>query len=463
MSTENTLRNKKKFTFPHALLMMVIIAFIFYALTFVIRPGVYDVDPATGQYIADSFHYIDRVPLGLWDLLLSMNDAFTDYGVIIGILMGMACYTQMIISVGAIDEIVNWAAYRLRDKSVTVLVPCIVVLMSVMGALAGNDGFAAFVAVGIVLANRLKLDKISAMAIFYLPYISAQAVGPTTAMILTAQNMVGLPALSGIWVRLLLWPLITAFCIFWVTRYCKKIQANPELSYAKLDASTTITEETMEAKTLSAKAVIAFILLFVPFVLFAIGSSQWGWGINYLFLLPFLDAIVIGLVYHKTSDEICDTLLEGGSTMGGIALTFGVGSMVETVLLTSNITGTIAHTVSTVVGSSGSLWVAVLMFLFITAINLLTPGGIPKLMWIIPLMHPITNALGISNQMLCLIYQLGDGLTNFITPMSTVLLTSMMLAKVKLNDWLKFALPYSLTLIAGSSVILFLLQLMGLY
>ncbi len=460
----NTDTKKKtwKLSFPHPLLLMVVIAIVFYILTFFIQPGVYETDPTTGAYIADSFHYIDKVPINVWDWILSMADAFSDYGIVIAILMGMACYTNMVISVGSINEIVSWASYKLQDKSIDILVPGIVVLMSVMGALAGNDGFAAFVAVGIVLSRRMKLDKISAMGMFYLPYITAQAVGPTSLMILMAQNMVGLPALSGIWIRLILWPIFTAFCAFYVTRYCKKILANPDYSFAKLDDTST-EEAVLENKRLSGKAIIAFILLFAPFVLFAIGSANWGWEIQYLFVLPFIDAVILGLVYGKNTDEICDILMAGGESMGGIVLTFGVGSLVETILLTSNITGTIAYTVSQAVGSSGSLWVAVVLFIFIALVNLITPGGIPKLMWIIPLMHPITNAVGISGQMLCLIYQLGDGLTNFVTPMSTVLLTCLILANVKLNQWLKFALPYCITMLCFSSVVLFILQLLGAY
>ena len=464
MASENSsVIQKRKFNFPHPIFMMVLIAFFFYLLTFVIQPGVYDTDEATGQFIADSFHYVERTPVSLWKLLLSMNGAFTSRGQIIGVLMGMACYTQMIITVGAIDTIVKWATCRLKDKSVAVLVPCIVVLMSVMGALAGNDGFAAFVAVGLVLSYRLKLDKIAAIGMFYLPYISAQSVGPTTAMILAAQSMVGLPALSGIWVRLIIWPIITAFTAFWVTRYCLKVQKNPEASLSKLDVVTHIPEDDLEEAKLSTRSVLAFILLFAPFILFAVGSSQWGWNMDYLFLLPLLDAVLIGLIYGKSSDEICSILMRGGSSMGGVVLTFGIGSMVGTVLNQSNITGTIAHAVASAVGQSGELWIPALLFIFITLVNLLTPSGMAKLMWIIPLMQPITSALGISDQMLCLIYQLGDGFTNFITPLSTVLLTCMMLAKVKLDEWLKFAVPYSVVLIAFSSIVLFLLQLFKCY
>ena len=82
--------------------------------------------------------------------------------------------------------------FKLQEKSLKVLIPSITVVMSLLGGLAGQE-LITFVACGMLLAQRTKLDRIAGMAIFYLPYITAQAIGPTVLMILMCQDMIGLP------------------------------------------------------------------------------------------------------------------------------------------------------------------------------------------------------------------------------------------------------------------------------
>ena len=102
--------------------------------------------------------------------------------------------------------------------------------MSVIGALAGQDSLVTFVMVGLVLVKKLRLDKIAAMSIFYLSYITGQAAGPTIAIILMAQETAGLPPMSGTGARLIVWAALTLLCVFWTTRYCLKISRDPSKS-----------------------------------------------------------------------------------------------------------------------------------------------------------------------------------------------------------------------------------------
>lgn len=76
-----------------------------------------------------------------------------------------------IVGTGAFDDILNYGVFKLSDRSVTVLVPSIVVLMGLLGSFAGTDSMIAFVTVGLVICKRLHLDRICAMGMFYLGYL----------------------------------------------------------------------------------------------------------------------------------------------------------------------------------------------------------------------------------------------------------------------------------------------------
>ena len=109
----------------------------------------------------------------------------------------------------------------------------------------------------------------------------------------------------------------------------------------------------------------------------------------------------------------------------------------------------------------GASFSAIGMFVFTTLFNLLMPSGPAKVPILMPLFTPVADILGITRQVLCTCYQLGDGLTNFLTPVSSVLATGLILSETKYSKWLRYAVPYALILIAFSCVCIFSLQAAG--
>ena len=109
----------------------------------------------------------------------------------------------------------------------------------------------------------------------------------------------------------------------------------------------------------------------------------------------------------------------------------------------------------------GASFSAIGMFVFTTLFNLLMPSGPAKVPILMPLFTPVADILGITRQVLCTCYQLGDGLTNFLTPVSSVLATGLILSETKYSKWLRYAVPYALILIAFSCVCIFFLQAAG--
>lgn len=63
--------------------------------------------------------------------------------------------------------------------------------------------------------------------------------------------------------------------------------------------------------------------------------------------------------------------------------------------------------------------------------------------------------------MLCLAFQLGDGLTNCVTPVSAVLAAAMSLSGCNIGQWLKFVMPFALMTFVVAIVALTVLQAMG--
>ena len=99
--------------------------------------------------------------------------------------------------------------------------------------------------------------------------------------------------------------------------------------------------------------------------------------------------------------------------------------------------------------------------MFTTLFNLLVPSGPAKVPMLMPLFIPVGDVLGITRQVLCLAFQLGDGLTNFATPVSAVLAAALSMTGVNYVKWMKFVFPYIVMCFIIAIVSLTILQAIG--
>ena len=433
-----------RFSIPHVLVLILLIILFCCGLTYILPAGLYEIDPQTGLVVPNSFHWVENSPISPWRALAEVTNGVASQGVIFALLFIMGGLIYVVIESGAINNVINYSVYKLQDKSITVLVPAIVVLMSAIGALAGQDSLVTFVLVGLLLVKKLRLDKIAALSIFYLSYITGQAAGPTVAIILMAQETAGLAPISGLGARLVVWAALTLLCVIYTTRYCLKISKDPSRSILGCVEEPDGNDELNKSiPVLGTKDIVTALCMLVPFAFYAYGAAAYAWGFPNLIAFAMVAVIVVGIVNRTNPNELAVTFLKGASAMGGICLMIGFAKVVGIVLTDGKILHTIAYAAVTAIGGLGDAFTASGMFLFTTAINLLIPSGPAKVPMLIPLFVPVADVLGITRQVMCLAFQLGDGLTNFVTPVSAVLAAALSMSGVDLRQWWRYVLPYT--------------------
>lgn len=433
-----------RFSIPHVLVLILLIILFCCGLTYILPAGLYEIDPQTGLVVPNSFHWVENSPISPWRALVEVTNGVASQGVIFALLFIMGGLIYVVIESGAINNVINYSVYKLQDKSITVLVPAIVVLMSAIGALAGQDSLVTFVLVGLLLVKKLRLDKIAALSIFYLSYITGQAAGPTVAIILMAQETAGLAPISGLGARLVVWAALTLLCVIYTTRYCLKISKDPSRSILGCVEEPDGNDELNKSiPVLGTKDIVTALCMLVPFAFYAYGAAAYAWGFPNLIAFAMVAVIVVGIVNRTNPNELAVTFLKGASVMGGICLMIGFAKVVGIVLTDGKILHTIAYAAVTAIGGLGDAFTASGMFLFTTAINLLIPSGPAKVPMLIPLFVPVADVLGITRQVMCLAFQLGDGLTNFVTPVSAVLAAALSMSGVDLRQWWRYVLPYT--------------------
>ena len=254
--------------------------------------------------------------------------------------------------------------------------------------------------------------------------------------------------------------MVTVTCVIYTTHYCLKISRDPSKSlFGSLEAPDE--SSSLEAPKLGFKEIATVSCMFVPFAIYAYGAASLGWGFSNLMAFALLAVLVVGLVNRISPSRLAAMFVGGASTMGGICLMIGFAKVIGTVLTDGNILHTIAYGAVNVIGQLGSAATAAGIFIFTTLFNLLIPSGPAKVPMLIPLFLPVADALGMSRQVLCLAFQLGDGLTNYITPVSSVLAAALAMSGVNYGKWLRYVLPYVCITFVISVAALTFLQSIG--
>jgi uncharacterized ion transporter superfamily protein YfcC len=76
-------------------------------------------------------------------------------------------------------------------------------------------------------------------------------------------------------------------------------------------------------------------------------------------------------------------------------------------------------------------------------------------------MAPLRDLVGVERQVAVLAYQFGDGFTNIIVPTNAVLVGILTMAKVPIDRWWRFVMPFMLMVWVLGSVALAAAVLFG--
>ena len=101
-------------------------------------------------------------------------------------------------------------------------------------------------------------------------------------------------------------------------------------------------------------------------------------------------------------------------------------------------------------GGKGKFITILLIYALILFLQLFIGSASAKIFLVMPIVLPVTNALGISPQLVILTYCMADGFTDVILPTNPVLLIGLSMMGVSYGKWLKWTWVLQLALLAAS-------------
>src|SRR5699024_879154 len=91
-----------------------------------------------------------------------------------------------------------------------------------------------------------------------------------------------------------------------------------------------------------------------------------------------------------------------------------------------------------------TMFAAIFMSISQSIINIFIPGGSGQALVTLPIMIPVGDMIGLTRQTTVLAFQIGDGVTNIITPTLGGLMAMLGLCKVPYGRWIRYIFPFTI-------------------
>lgn len=441
-------KEKKTFKLPDTYVLIAMMLIVMAALTYIVPAGVYDMvkSPATGKPVVDpnSFHYIKSTPATLLQVLKSFYTGLMKNSGTILFIMLIGGYFKIINETGAITNGLSVVLDKMKHKALWAI-PIFMTALAFLGATGVLiNAVIAFIPIGLVVAKQMKMDRIAAMAIIYLGTFSGWCTSFMAVFsVQLAQQIAGLPILSGLGLRVVVTLIVVTVTIMYVIRYCKKVQADQANSilYGTSEAGFGELDEVENEHSFGNKDIAILVVVFGTLIFYVWGAVKYSWGMDIMAAYIFASALVSGFIGKMSPDEISKHFIQGCKDMVYGAILVGFASAISVVLTDGHIIHTLIHAASLPLKAMPTTLAAVCMFFINLVFNFFVSSATGQAAIVMPIMSPLADIVGVTRQVAVLAYQYGDGLSNTIIPTSGVLMAALGVAGVPFTKWLKFQMP----------------------
>jgi uncharacterized ion transporter superfamily protein YfcC len=311
-----------------------------------------------------------------------------------------------------------------------------------------------FVLIFVPLALALGYDSIVGVSLTFLAAgvgFAGAFVNPFTLQI--AQGIAGIPLLSGMGYRIVVWTIATGVTIAWVMVYGARVKKDPTRS-PMYELDRTRREEILarreEVAVFTWRHGLSLGILAATIVTMIVGAARFGWFIIEIGGLFFAMGILTGIVSGMDPNRLAKAFVEGCKDMAGAALIVGFAGGILVILEAGNVMDTILHGMASVTAHLPGVVSAWAMYGIQLVVNFFIPSGSTKAALTMPLMAPLAHLSGITTQTAVLAYQLGDGFTNMIIPTSGVTVGTLAMAKIPYEKWFRWNLPMQVAFVLMS-------------
>lgn len=457
---------KRPLKVPHVYILLLGMILFFAILSYIVPAGQYDMITVDDREIIDStsFRYIEQTPVSPMNFLTALPRGLIESAQIIFFIFIVGGSFAVLNQTKSIEAAMGKLITAMKEKTI-LIIPMVMIAFSLLGAVFGMaEETIPFIPIFVSLFIAMGYDSITGAAIVFVGActgFAAAFINPFTVQV--AQGIAGLPILSGMPFRIVMYVVMTGLAIVMVMRYAKKVKQDPTLSpmYETDSMRKDVMKlEDLEELTTTRKVVLLVFLATV--VLLILGVVQWGWYMNEIAALFLGMSFVVAIVSRMGFNNYANALSDGMTDIASGALVVGFARGILVVMIDGNILHTILYAAANFLGQFPSAISAAGMYVFQCLLNVLVPSGSGQAAISIPIMAPLGDLVGVTRQTAVIAFQLGDGLSNIITPTSGYFMAGLALAKIPWEKWAKWFIKIVAVLYLVGLIFVLIAQFMKL-
>ena len=450
-----------------------VVLFFCGSLSYFIPQGAFERD-ADGNIIPGTYQAGGIEGIAVWRVItapirvFASEDALTIIMISIFLLV-MSGVFNLLDKTGGIKTFIEFIMHHLRGTGGTFV--CIMVLLFMLfGSLFGMfEELVTLLPLIIVFMLSMQLDTMVGLG----ACLMAACFGFSTAIsnpfsVGTAAQLAGIPVSSGVWLRMVFFVIVYGILCAFLLGYLKKIKHDPqssptfEMDRKKRENLILHSGDDLQDRKKIFRVYASFFAV-QGVLLIAIASIRAisGLAIPILAVGFLVSGMIAGQIVCKDFRKVLSCFLQGVATMLPAVAMIALASSVKLVMVESNIIDTVMNTVLQLLVGKGKFVTVLLIYALILFLQLFIGSASAKIFLVMPIVLPITNALGISPTLVILTYCMADGFTDVILPTNPVLLIGLSMANVSYWKWLKWTWKLQLLLFAVSVVVLYFGVLVG--
>lgn len=435
----------RRLAVPHVYVIIFGLILIAAIATYIVPAGSFDrVENADGQEVVidGSYRAVESSPAGIMDVLTSIHAGMVEAAPIIFFIFIVGGAFGVFRATGTADAAVSRIAAKANGREILV-VPALMLFFAIGGAVFGlAEETIPYIMIITPLAIMLGYDSLVGAAIVLVGAgsgFAAAFMNPFTVGV--AQGIAGLPIFSGLVPRIIFWLIFVGVSTTYVTWYALRIRKDPSRSLVRNEDQARDDIKTAESAPLTRRHLANLFVLLLTICVLAGGVIAYGWYIPEISGLFLAMGLIMALIGDLGFSETAEAFVNGFLAMTMGALVIGLAYAVLTVLESGNIMDTMIVSMADSVRHLPTEFAALGMYATQSLTNFVVPSGSGQAALTMPIMTPLSDLVGVNRQTAVLAFQLGDGISNILTPTSGYFMAAIAAAGVSWTKWIRWIWP----------------------
>ncbi|MCR5207974.1 MAG: hypothetical protein K6C14_05790 [Eubacterium sp.] len=436
------------------------------ALTQFLPRGEFQVDE-NGSVIAGTYTEHPEFRLPLWKVAASPVLAFTSDKASVGLaiiaIIVLVGGTFLILDrIGVLKYMMAVIVNKFENRRYMLIAVMVLFGMFLSSTAGVLEESLTLVPIAVAIALAMGWDSLTGIGMSFV----AVAFGFTAATfnpfnVITVQKLAGLPVLSGLWLRLIIFVVVYISLTAFLISYARKIEKHPEKSPAfETDKAIRdrypieVCRETLsDAKIGKATRVFVISLICVlggtlaSFVfsilgtrlenetLQSIGSSA---SLGCMAVFFPVGGLLAGRVAGLRGKKLFSAFGEGVKTILPVIPLIIFILAITYVLDEGMIMHTVLNALSNALDGVSPYGVILLMFIFTALLEFFVASGTAKAFLVVPLMAILCDLTGLNRQSVVITFCFADGFTNMLYPTSGLMIIAIGMVGVSYRKWMKW-------------------------